>query len=85
MIDIARLAGVDRIAQVDLGVRAHRNRPLRALSPQAMEVLHAALRRAGVADHTDLSGGLRRPDAAPMEIQIDERPPLLDTPGYRGR
>ena len=83
LIDISRLVGVERIAQVDLGTRAHRNRPLKALSPQAMEVLHAALRRAGVADRERLSRVLARPDVAPVEVQTDERPPLLTTPGYR--
>lgn len=85
LIDIARLVGVERIAQVDLGVRAHRNRPLRALSPQAMEVLHAALRRADLTDRSALSEILQRPGAAPVTVQVAERPPLLQTPGYRRR
>lgn len=85
LIDIARLVGVDRIAQVDLGVRAHRNRPLRSLSQQAMEVLHAALQRADLGEALDMSTVLSRPDAPPVEIQVDERPPLLETPGYRAR
>lgn len=83
LIDIARLVGVDRIAQVDLGVRAHRHRPLRSLSPQAMEVLHAALRRSDAVDTTRLSTVFDRPDSARHAIQVDERPPLADTPGYR--
>ncbi len=36
------------LAQVDLGTRRHRHRPLDQLSPQAMAILTTALRRAGV-------------------------------------
>lgn len=48
LIDVARDFGVDAIAQVDLGVRVHRNRPLSELRPQADDVLRTALERAGV-------------------------------------
>ncbi|MEM8707045.1 MAG: glucosyl-3-phosphoglycerate synthase [Actinomycetota bacterium] len=84
LIDIARRWGVSRITQVDLGVRAHRHQPLSALSPQAMEVLHAAMRRAGV-DAATLGRVLARPGTAPVEVRVDERPPLIDVPGYRDR
>jgi glucosyl-3-phosphoglycerate synthase len=46
LIDVASLYGVGSIAQVDLGVRAHRNRPLSELRPQATDILQAALGRA---------------------------------------
>ena len=85
LIDIAALVGIDRIAQVDLGVRSHRHRPLRSLSAQAMEVLHAALRRADGVDATSLSTLLARPDGASIDAQVAERPPLRDTVGYRPR
>ncbi|MGA3354378.1 MAG: glucosyl-3-phosphoglycerate synthase [Acidimicrobiales bacterium] len=48
LIDISRRYGTGSIAQVDLEVRTHRNRPLHELAPQARDVLQAALRRAGV-------------------------------------
>ena len=48
LIDVAEQFGVEQVAQVDLGVRIHRNRPLAELRPQATDVLGAALRRAGV-------------------------------------
>jgi glucosyl-3-phosphoglycerate synthase len=48
LIDVAREVGLERIAQVDLGVRVHRNRPLEELTPQAQQVLRAALERANV-------------------------------------
>ncbi len=46
LIDVAALYGVDSIAQVDLGIRIHRNRPLDELRPQATDILRAALARA---------------------------------------
>lgn len=49
LLDVAARFGVGSIAQVDLGVRIHRNRPLSELRPQAVEVLRAALTRAGLA------------------------------------
>ena len=49
LIDIARQYGVSSVAQVDLGVRRHRNRPLDELRPMAVDVLRAALGRFRVA------------------------------------
>jgi len=46
LVDVAGHFGVDHIAQVDLGVRVHRNRPLAELRVHATEVLQAALARA---------------------------------------
>jgi glucosyl-3-phosphoglycerate synthase len=48
LIDAAREFGAEAIAQVDLGVRVHRNRPLSDLRPQAEDVLRTALGRAGL-------------------------------------
>jgi len=45
LIDIARTYGVDSIAQADLGIRTHRNRPLTELHEQAIQVMRAALTR----------------------------------------
>jgi glucosyl-3-phosphoglycerate synthase len=47
LIDVARRFGPAAIAQVDLGERLHRNRPLAELSVQADEVLAAVLTRTG--------------------------------------
>ena len=47
LIDVAERFGVASIAQVDLGVRLHRNRPLRQLVPQSRAVMAAVLARAG--------------------------------------
>jgi glucosyl-3-phosphoglycerate synthase len=48
LVDVGARYGVGGVAQVDLGVRIHRNRPLHELAPQAASVLRAALDRAGV-------------------------------------
>ena len=47
LVDVAEAHGTGAIAQVDLGVRVHRNRPLSELRPHATDVLRAALSRAG--------------------------------------
>lgn len=45
LIDFSNHFGVGALAQVDLGVRRHRNRPLEELRPMGVEVLRAALER----------------------------------------
>jgi len=47
LLDVAARHGVGAIAQVDLGVRIHRNRPIEELRPMARDVLEAAFRRSG--------------------------------------
>lgn len=87
LIDVARVAGVDAIAQVDVGVRLHRNQSLDALSRMAFGVAQVASRRRhpgadGDAPldarryrqvHRDREG---RPHLAGDEVRILERPPL---------
>jgi glucosyl-3-phosphoglycerate synthase len=48
LIDVARRWGTGAIAQVNLGERRHRNRPLAELGPQAREVIGTALARAAL-------------------------------------
>jgi len=85
LIDVAEAFGVDAIAQRDLGVREHRNRPLSELGPQAMAVLVTALRRAGVA-LGDMPSTLVRFDEdhreALVAVETRERPPMLTIPSY---
>lgn len=47
LIDTARLRGVDAIAQVDLGRRAHRHQALRDLGAMATQIMAAASARTG--------------------------------------
>ncbi len=81
LIDVCRLAGYNSIAQVDLGTRVHRNRPLHELSSQATEVMQVALHRA---DRTLVNTAitLRRPGFGDTEITMQERPPLVEVTGY---
>ena len=50
LIDLAARFGADAVVEADLGWRHHRNRPLEELRPQAQEVLHVILHRAGRLD-----------------------------------
>ena len=84
LIDIAAEFGGESIVQVDLGERIHRNRPLHELSPQAAQVLQAALRRADGADVPDRFT-LRPPDLDAIEIAYAERPALVTVDEYRQR
>lgn len=63
LIDVCRRWGAAAIAQVDLGVRIHRNRSLTELRPQATDVLRAALARAGVSGD-GRQGGAKAPSAS---------------------
>ena len=77
LIDISERVGVDCIAQTDLGVRHHRNRPLDELSPQALAVLHTALVRAD-ADLIVGAPTLARPGSGTTRVDVGERPPLVE-------
>jgi len=48
LLDVAAKWGIETIAQVDLGMRRHRNRPLEELRPMATEILEVILTRSGV-------------------------------------
>lgn len=45
LIGFSRSFGAHSLAQVDLGLRRHRNRPIEELWPMAVDVLRAALLR----------------------------------------
>ncbi|HWJ09767.1 MAG TPA: glucosyl-3-phosphoglycerate synthase [Nocardioides sp.] len=49
LVDTVRAAGTSAIAQVDLGVRAHRHQALRDLGGMATQIIAAALTRSGTA------------------------------------
>ena len=83
LIDIAESEGTEAIAQVDLGLRRHRNRSLDELGPQALAVLQTALARAG--DVAPQAATLVRPDLDPVEVTVRERPALVEVSGYRRR
>lgn len=83
LIDAMRLVGTRHLAQVDLGVRAHRHRTLPQLAEQAAEITAVALMRAGVELPEPLPP-LMRPDGRTTPVRITERPPIITVPGYRG-
>jgi glycosyltransferase involved in cell wall biosynthesis len=84
LIDAWRLAGLDGLAQVDLGVRQNRHQPLRELSAMAYAILVAAQTRFLGSDFADAHacGSISLPaldGAEAMEsrrVTVEERPPL---------
>ncbi len=84
LVDLVARFGLDAVAQVDLDVREHRNRPLDELGPQAMAVLVTGLRRAGVP--VDKRAGLIRFDdkreIERVAVEFRERPPMITVPAY---
>jgi glucosyl-3-phosphoglycerate synthase len=76
LIDSLRLAGLDALAECDLGRRQNRHQPLRELGEMAYAVLAAVERRIG--DRSPARGHYMRPwdDYAITRVPIDERPPL---------
>ncbi|MCX9191847.1 glucosyl-3-phosphoglycerate synthase [Carbonactinospora thermoautotrophica] len=93
LIDVLDLAGLDALAQVDLGRRDHRHQQDSALGTMAQEVLHTALRRldgraAVPAPATTLcqferDGGGHR--AVERTVCLEERPPARSLPEYHAR
>lgn len=84
LIDVVRSVGTEGMAEVDLGERIHRNRPLDELGLQATAVLRAALSRAGV-DGLDHPSVLRQPDREPRLLTHHELPALAELTSYRRR
>lgn len=83
LIDVVARVGISSVAQVDLGVRVHRNRALDELGPQATAVLHTALARAGVPARPDSLPVLTRPWREPEIVEVRERPPVAQLPAAR--
>ncbi len=84
LIDLSRRFGADRIAEADLGVRRHRNRPLEDLGPQALAILQTVMQRSGVNPPSagdGWSARLRIPGVETQEVSLRERPPLSDLRG----
>lgn len=80
LIDTYDMFGLDAIAQVNLGVRTHRNRPLSELGPMSRQIIATLLTRCGIPD----SGvGLTQflPDAdgyrtRTSTVSLADRPPM---------
>ncbi len=84
LIDALRHAGLDALAQVDLGERRNAHQPLYALSAMAYAVLVAAERRIH-GDAAVAPGPLVRPSpdggSSQADVAADERPPLRELRG----
>lgn len=88
LIEAYEAAGLDGIAQVDLGVRRHRHQPIRALGVMALQIMAMMEVRTGgralghqlTLTQYDWSGG----DAAAVARPVDlgQRPPAISVPGY---
>ncbi|NYG57520.1 glucosyl-3-phosphoglycerate synthase [Nocardioides daedukensis] len=80
LVDTARSEGVDAIAQVDLGRRAHRHQSLHDLGAMATQIVAAAHRRTGAAPDDSITlrqyaGSAGRITPAPRVVPTLERPP----------
>jgi glucosyl-3-phosphoglycerate synthase len=80
LVDVSALAGTGALAQVDLGTRVHRNRPLAELSAQATAVLCAGLQRAGL-DVAPDHAVLERPGGELVVVRTGSHPPLAQLRG----
>ena len=80
LIDALRHAGLDALAQVDLGDAPQRHQPLHALSAMAYAVLVAAERRIHGERRAAAPPPLARPRADGSleltDVAVEERPPL---------
>ena len=80
LIDTYDRFGLGAIAQVNLGVRIHRNRPLSELGPMSRQIIATLLTRCGI---TDSGVGLTQfiPDGdgyltRASTVSLDDRPPM---------
>jgi glucosyl-3-phosphoglycerate synthase len=90
LVDLAELAGMDALAQVDLGTRQHSHQTDAALGRMAAQILQTALARCPalqvpgdellqfVRTGTDV-------EAVSWDIGVLERPPMSSVPEYRAR
>ena len=95
LIDVLTTFGLDRIGQVDLGSRAHRNRDLTSLSMMAFSIAQVVMRRLGHRARAPLDGLMNTTmklvsleDGLSLEIrEMRERelPPIATIAAYRQR
>ncbi|MFI6502457.1 glucosyl-3-phosphoglycerate synthase [Nonomuraea typhae] len=94
LVDLLALAGLDALAQVDLGAREHSHQSTEALGAMAAQIMLAAwsrLEREAKIDTTHepaarLTQFRRTPTGhhvTDRDVSIAERPPILTVDGYR--
>jgi glucosyl-3-phosphoglycerate synthase len=88
LLDVLEACGLHAMAQVDLGVRVHRNRPTLDLGRMSFEVAHALLSRLDRAGRIKLSDELPStftqffdegagPQPRTWQPNVSERPPMI--------
>jgi glucosyl-3-phosphoglycerate synthase len=96
LIDLLELAGLDALAQVDLGRRVHSHQSTEALGGMAGQILQAAWSRLERQDRivslhtpstslTQFRRGLSGHDPVVRDIAVAERPPMVTIPHYASR
>ncbi|MFI6290422.1 glucosyl-3-phosphoglycerate synthase [Nonomuraea sp. NPDC050790] len=94
LVDLLSLAGLDGLAQVDLGAREHSHQSTEALGAMAAQIMLAAWSRLERQDKihaahepstrlTQFRRGLAGHHTADRDVSIAERPPILTVDGYR--
>jgi glucosyl-3-phosphoglycerate synthase len=80
LLDAHARYGLDGIAQVNLGVRKHRNRDLRQLGPMAAQIMGTALRRCGVPVSSSTLTQFMPFDGewlpSPVDVPAEDRPAM---------
>jgi glucosyl-3-phosphoglycerate synthase len=89
LLDAETRYGLDGLAQVNLGVRKHRNRSLLQLGVMARQILGTALSRCGIESDNPARltqfvqvSGEWLPDVA--EVLVADRPPMREVLAARG-
>jgi glucosyl-3-phosphoglycerate synthase len=81
LVDTYDRLGMDAIAQVNLGVRAHRNRPLTELGSMSRQVIATLLSRCGIPDSgvglTQFFADGEDYTARTSPVSLDDRPPMI--------
>jgi glucosyl-3-phosphoglycerate synthase len=89
LVDLAELAGIDALAQVDLGTRHHTHQSDAALGRMAGQILQTALARLGTdAASADLVQFVRSGadvEAVTWDVGVRQRPPMATVPDYTRR
>jgi len=93
LIDVLSRFGLDRIGQVNLDARVHRNRELSSLSVMAFAIVQVVMTRVGEAARAPIVEEMNRAmklisvdDGLSLEVhevREHERPPMITVPAYR--
>lgn len=81
LVDTYDRLGLDAIAQVNLGVRTHRNRPLTELASMSRQVIATLLQRCGIPDSgiglTQFFADGEDYSARTSTVSLTDRPPMV--------